>query len=318
MAQRLRLDGRPRADYIYKIFELRCALMILSMTGYGTGSAQKDSTTVTVEIKTVNHRFLDLHVRISREFQFLESEIQQLIRGALDRGRVDVNVAVHDTAASALDINATLVKGYLDAAVRLKEEFGFQDSLDLKTVLSLPGILQSKDVDAAGNSEALSELLGQSIRAALEGVLRMRRHEGEALLADMQRHLACIKENAGHIHELSISSAGDYLQKLRERLDQLLSQGGIDPQRLAQEAALIADKCDISEEIARLKSHIEQYFFLMDAKEKAGKKLDFLLQELQREANTILSKSGNLEISRHAIAIKTDIEKLREQVQNVE
>jgi uncharacterized protein (TIGR00255 family) len=292
--------------------------MILSMTGYGTGSAQKDSTTVSVEIKTVNHRFLDLHIRLSREFQSLEAEIQQLIRGALDRGRVDVSVVVQDTAASALDVNVALVQGYLDAAGRLKEEYGFQDSLDLKTLLSLPGILQSKDMDAAGNSETLSELLGQSIRAALDGVLRMRKQEGESLRADMRRHLACIEENAGRIHELSVHSAGEYLQKLRERIEQLLSQSGIDPQRLAQEAALIADKCDISEEIARLKSHIEQYYLLMDAKEKAGKKLDFLLQELQREANTILSKAGNLEISRHAITIKTDIEKLREQVQNVE
>jgi uncharacterized protein (TIGR00255 family) len=292
--------------------------MILSMTGYGTGSAQKNNTTVSVEIKTVNHRFLDLHIRISREFQSLEAEIQQQVRGVLDRGRVDVSVTVQDTAASAFDINAALVKGYLEAAGRLKEEFGFQDSLDLKTVLSLPGILQSREIDTAGNSEAISEALGQSIRAALDGVLRMRKQEGEALRADMQRHLASIEENAGYIHDLSVSSAGEYLNKLRERIDQLLPQGGIDPQRLAQEAALIADKCDISEEIARLKSHIEQYHFLMDAKEKTGKKLDFLLQELQREANTILSKAGNLEVSRHAIAIKTDIEKLREQVQNVE
>ena len=292
--------------------------MILSMTGYGTGSAQNNSTTVSVEIKTVNHRFLDLHIRLSREYQFLEAEIQQLIRGVLDRGRVDVSVTVQDTAASTLDINAALVKGYMEAAAKLKEEFGFQDSLDLKAILSLPGILQSKDMDAAGNSESLSEALGQSIRAALDGVLRMRKQEGEALKTDMQRHLASIKENAGNIHDLSVSSAGEYLQKLRERIDQLLPQGGIDPQRLAQEAALIADKCDISEEIARLQSHIEQYYFLMDAKEKAGKKLDFLLQELQREAHTILSKAGNLEVSRHAFAIKTDIEKLREQVQNVE
>jgi uncharacterized protein (TIGR00255 family) len=146
----------------------------------------------------------------------------------------------------------------------------------------------------------------------------MRTQEGESLLADMRQNLAVIEENANQICELSANAAGDHLRKLRERLEQLLPQAGFDPQRLAQEAALIADKCDISEEIARLKSHIEQYRFLMDAKEKAGKKLDFLLQELQREANTILSKSGSLEVSRLAIAIKTDIEKLREQVQNVE
>ena len=184
-------------------------------------------------------------------------------------------------------------------------------------MLNLPGILQSKDIAQAGNSTA-SELLGESVRAALEGVLRMRKQEGEALRNDMQKNLASIKESADRVQELSVNSAGEYLQKLRDRVSQLLAQGAIDPQRLAQEVALIADRCDISEELARLKSHIEQYYFLMDAKEKAGKKLDFLLQELQREANTILSKAGNLEISRHAIAIKTDIEKLREQVQNVE
>jgi uncharacterized protein (TIGR00255 family) len=293
--------------------------MILSMTGYGTGSAQKDNASVSVEIKTVNHRFLDFHLRISREYQALEGEVQQMIRGALDRGRVDVNVTVQNTAASVFEINSGLLKGYLGAVGTLREEFNFQESLDLKTVLSLPGILQSRESTQTEESSAVvRELLRAGIQEALNSVLRMRTQEGESLLADMRQNLAVIEENANHICELSASAAGDHLQKLRERLEQLLPQAGIDPQRLAQEAALIADKCDISEELARLKSHIEQYRFLMDDREKAGKKLDFLLQELQREANTILSKSGSLEVSRLAIAIKTDIEKLREQVQNVE
>jgi uncharacterized protein (TIGR00255 family) len=293
--------------------------MILSMTGYGTGSAQQDGTSVSVEIKTVNHRFLDLHLRISREYQSLEGEIQPLIRGALDRGRADISVTVQNAAEDALEINSNLLKGYLAAVGKLREEFNFQDSLDLKTVLSLPGILQAKDSVPAENSAVLSDLLRKSVKEALDGVLQMRGREGEALRADMQRNLAGIEENANSIQAISASSAPEHLKKLQERLDQLLAQqGGIDPQRLAQEAALLADKSDISEELARLKSHIEQYYSLMDSKEKAGKKLDFLLQELQREANTILSKSGNLEISRLAIAIKTDIEKLREQVQNVE
>jgi uncharacterized protein (TIGR00255 family) len=293
--------------------------MILSMTGYGTGSAQKDNISVSVEIKTVNHRFLDLHLRISREYQSFEGEIQQVVRGALDRGRVDISVTVQNAAEDALEINSSLLKGYLAAAGKLREEFNFQDSLDMKTVLSLPGILQAKYSVQAENSAVLSDLLRKSVKEALDGVLRMRSQEGEALRADMQRNLAGIEENANSIQGISASAAPEHLKKLRERLDQLLAQqGGIDPQRLAQEAALLADKCDISEELARLKSHIEQYCSLMDSKEKAGKKLDFLLQELQREANTILSKSGNLEISRLAIAIKTDIEKLREQVQNVE
>jgi len=291
--------------------------MILSMTGYGSGSAQKGDLTVSVEIRTVNHRFLDLHVRLSREYLFLEGEIQQRVRNALDRGRVEVNATIQNASSAAFLIHSNLIKGYMEAAEKLRQEFNLQDSLDLKTILSLPGILQNRDttVDDAGT---VSELLNRSVTMALEGVLQMRRQEGEALRTDMLRNLAGVESSAGQIHELSRSLAAEAMQKLRERLSQLLSQGGIDPQRLAQEAALLADKCDISEEIARLKSHLEQYHALMDGKEKAGKKLDFLLQELQREANTILSKSGNLEVARNAIAIKADIEKLREQVQNVE
>jgi len=292
--------------------------MILSMTGYGTGSAQKSNTVVSVEIKTVNHRFLDFHVRLPREYQYLEGEIQQRIRAALDRGRVDVGVTIQNASSAVFEINSGLVKGYMEAADRLREEFRFPDPVDLKTVLGLPGILQVKESVPEEPADAVSELVGESVREALEGVARMRRQEGEALEADMKQNLDRVEENAGRIRELSANLAGDHLRKLRERIAQLLSQAEMDPQRLAQEAALIADKSDISEEIARLKSHIEQYRALMDSGEKAGKKLDFLLQELQREANTILSKSGDLEISRRAIDIKTDIEKLREQVQNVE
>lgn len=291
--------------------------MILSMTGYGSGSAQKDDLAVSVEIRTVNHRFLDLHIRLSREYLFLENEIQQLVRSMLDRGRVEVSTTIQSTSSAAFLVNSSLVKGYMEAAGKLKQEFNLPDSLDLKSILTLPGILQNRD-PVADNAGTISELVSQSAKTALEGVLQMRRKEGEALRADMLRNLACIEGSARQIQELSVKAAPEYMQKLQDRLAQLLPQGGIDPQRLAQEAAILADKCDISEEVARLTSHIQQYYALVDGKEKAGKKLDFLLQELQREANTILSKSGDLEVSRNAIAIKADIEKLREQVQNVE
>jgi uncharacterized protein (TIGR00255 family) len=291
--------------------------MILSMTGYGTGFAQKDDTSVMVEIRTVNHRFLDVHIRISREYLFLEGEIQRLVRSALDRGRVDVNATVQNAGGEAFLINFNLVQRYMEAADRLKKQFSLQDTLDLKTLLSLPGVLLNEETVGQDASGA-SDLVKDSVREALEGVLRMREREGEALRADMLRNLASVEENTRCIHELSLNSAAECLEKLRDRIAQLLPQGGMDPQRLAQEAALIADKSDISEEIARLKSHTAQCRALIDATEKAGKKLDFLLQELQREANTILSKSTNMEIAHHAIAIKTDVEKLREQVQNVE
>lgn len=292
--------------------------MILSMTGYGTGSAQKDSLTVSTEIRTVNHRFLDLHVRLPREYLFLEGEIQQMIRKALDRGRAEVTVTIQNSAVTPVSLNSSLLKGYLEAAGKLKQELNLQDSLDLKTLLSLPGILQSRESLQPEDAQIVSELLETCVRQALEGVLEMRRNEGLALRTEMARILNLVADSTRNIRRISVDSPGEVLEKLRERLSQLLPEAGIDPQRLAQEAALLADKADISEEIARLESHLEQFRQLVDGEEKAGKRLDFLLQEMHREANTILSKSGNLEISRSAIAVKADIEKLREQVQNVE
>ena len=291
--------------------------MILSMTGYGTGSAQKDDLTVSVEIKTVNHRFLDLHVRLPREYQSLESEIQPLVRGKLDRGRVDVSVTVQNSGSSSFQINSGLIRNYLDAVEKVRAEFSLEGSLDMRAILTLPGVLQNTE-EVSADAALLSELAKDSMREALGGVLKMRQQEGEALRADMLQNLANIEQSTESIHGLSGNAAAEHLEILRQRLAQLLPQGGMDPQRLAQEAALIADKCDIGEEITRMRSHIEQYRNLLEAKEKPGKKLDFLLQEMQREANTILSKSGNLEITQHGISIKTDVEKLREQVQNVE
>jgi len=294
--------------------------MILSMTGYGAATEQREDLSVSVEIKTVNHRFMDLHTRIPREFLFLEGEIQKPVRSALDRGRVEISVSIQHTGPTVFTVNENLARGYLEAAENLGTNYGIKGDLDMKTVLSLPGILQNQDTLPDDKGEALSELALSCVQSALKSVLRMRKKEGEALYTDMSDNLANIKKGALSIEALSRTTASDVLRKLQERLAQLLPQDGgtVDPQRLAQEVALLADKADISEEITRLKSHIEQFRSLMDAEEKTGKKLDFLLQELHRETNTILSKSGNLEISNHAIAIKTDIEKLREQVQNVE
>jgi len=290
------------------------------MTGYGANSSSREDLSVTAEIRTVNHRFLDLHTRISREFLFLEGEIQKIVRNALDRGRVEIHVSIQRTGPSVFTVNEDLAKGYLEAASGLKENFDIEGKLDLKTVLNLPGILQSQDTVSEDMNDALTELTRSCIRGALAGVLQMRRQEGALLHADMTRYVSGIEEGVERIETLSTTSAAETLQKLQERIAQLLtpSGAGIDPQRLAQEAALLADKSDISEEITRLKSHIGQFRLLMDSQEKAGKKLDFLLQEFYRETNTILSKSGNLEIDNIAISIKNDIEKLREQVQNVE
>jgi uncharacterized protein (TIGR00255 family) len=293
--------------------------MIQSMTGYGTGLAQRDETGVTVEIRTVNHRFLDMHIRVPRDYAFLEIEIQQAIRGVLTRGRIDVSVSVEAAASPELLVNSTTVRTYIEAAARLRDKFQFQDALDLKTLLSLPGVLQNREV-AMGTAadRGIQEVVLDALRQALEGVSKMRRQEGEALHAEMTRYLESIREKTGSIGSIAPSTVLEYKSKLEERLAQLLPQNGLDPQRIAQEVALLAEKCDISEEIARLQSHTEQFSGMLNSGEQVGKKLDFLLQEMQRESNTILSKAANLDITRLGIAIKSEIEKLREQVQNVE
>ncbi|MDR1728273.1 MAG: YicC family protein [Acidobacteriota bacterium] len=308
--------------------------MILSMTGYGAAEARGEKIAVAVEVRTVNHRFLDLHVRVPREYQFLETEVAALVRTTIDRGRVDVGVAVRNAESDVFKVDAELAHRYLEfvdglyaARTSAALEVGASGATakkplpDMVALLGLPGVLRNREDGAAASPEAaaaITELARQGTLEALESVLAMRRREGDALRADMLRNLAAIEEDTDAIRGLAQNAPAEYLAKLRTRLDQLLSQGGVEPQRLAQEAAIIADKCDISEELARMASHIEQYRALIGAKEKAGKKLDFLLQEMQREANTILSKSVILEITHRGIAIKTDIEKLREQIQNVE
>ncbi len=296
--------------------------MILSMTGYGTASCQADGMVVAVEIRSVNHRFLDLHVRVSREYSFLENEIQQTARNLLKRGRVDVTVTIRESAPAEILVNEAAAKNYIQAAKRLCAELGVEYSMDAKTLLMLPGVLQNRDAALPGAEEIdrgpVARLTLEGVRQALEGVLAMRRQEGSALQADLLRHLAGVDEKAKSIQSLGPASLLEYRQKLEDRLAQLLPENGIDPQRIAQEVALAAERSDISEEITRLESHVIQYRELIQAGNDVGKRMDFLLQEMQREVNTILAKSGNLEITRHGIAIKADIEKLREQVQNVE
>ncbi len=295
--------------------------MILSMTGFGLGSAQDGVIALSVEVRTGNHRFLDIHVRLSRECSFLETEIQGIVREHLHRGRVDVNVVVQSTSRQESLIDMETASAYLAAARRMRDELALSDSLDLKTLLNLPGVVRGRDAELASNQEAgrgLAQILRQSLEAALEGVVGMRREEGTILHANMLQYLSGIEEKVGAVQAMAPASAMEAQKRLEERLAILLGESATDPQRLAQEVAYLAEKSDVSEETVRLHSHLEQFRGLMESGSEVGKKMDFLLQEMQRETNTILSKASKLEITRLGIAIKADIEKLREQAQNVE
>lgn len=295
--------------------------MIHSMTGYGSVSLQKDGTTVAVEVRTGNHRFLDLHIRLAREYGFLEPEISQQIRDTLRRGRVDVAVAIQANIPAECLISVSAARSYIEAAARLRDEFHLGDSLDLKTLLTLPGVVVSQNLLSSEQVVAGAELrpvVFGGVRQALDTVLQMRRREGQVIESEMRGYLSSIREKVAPLRAHLPAALAEYRQRLEERLQYLLPQVAPDPQRLAQEVALLAEKSDVSEEITRLESHLDQYVDVLDGGREVGKKLDFLLQEMHREINTVLSKTGHLEVTRLGIAIKADIEKLREQVQNVE
>jgi uncharacterized protein (TIGR00255 family) len=291
--------------------------MMKSMTGFGQGSAQGDAFRVRVDIRTVNNRFLDIHTRLPQELASLEISIKKQAQTALNRGRVDVTISVEQTKHATFEINRPLVSGYLSALSEMKREFGLEGDPSLELIAKLPGALQVSQ-DSSGLDEALVAGVAAAVSQALVTLTEMRIVEGQALAAELASRLDHIEAELPTIESEAERLPGIYKEKLLKRLQEAVAGGLVDETRLAQEAVMLADRSDISEEIARLKSHIVQMRDVLRGEEEVGKRLDFILQEMNREANTILSKSGDLAISDAAIAIKTEVEKLREQGQNVE
>jgi uncharacterized protein (TIGR00255 family) len=291
--------------------------MIKSMTGYGQGKATAEEFRVRVEIRTVNNRFLDIHTRLPQEIASLEVALKKQIQGALKRGRVDVTVGIDQSKAATFEINRPLVSGYLKALGDLKIEFGLTDDPSLELVAKLPGALQATQ-DSGQLEKSLIEGVTAAVSEALATLVQMRTVEGQELAREINERLDRIESQLPSIESEAVKLPAIYREKLARRLEELIPAGQLDETRLAQESVILADRSDISEEIARLKSHVGQMRGVVLSGEEAGKRLDFLLQEMNREANTILSKSSDLTISDAAIVIKTEVEKLREQAQNVE
>jgi uncharacterized protein (TIGR00255 family) len=291
--------------------------MIKSMTGFGQGSAEGDSFRVRVDIRTVNNRFLDIHARLPQELASLEVPIKKQVQAALDRGRVDLTISVEQMKQATFVINRPLVSGYLSALSEMKREFGLEGDPSLELIAKLPGALQVSQ-DSSGLDESLVTGVVAAVSQALVTLTEMRIVEGHELAAELSTRLDHIEAELPAIESEAGRLPGIYKEKLLKRLQDAVAGGQVDETRLAQEAVMLADRSDISEEIARLKSHILQMRDVLRGEAEVGKRLDFILQEMNREANTILSKSGDLAISDAAIAIKTEVEKLREQGQNVE
>ena len=292
--------------------------MIKSMTGFGRGTFERESVKVTAELRTVNNRHLDVHVRLPQEFGALELPVKKQVQSALKRGRVDTTIAIERPGGTGFSINREAISGYLDAVTVLKEEFGLGGDLSLDAVMRLPGVLQQSTESPAGDA-VVAEAVTDAVTAALADLVAMRAVEGKELAAEMTSRLDTIETLLPGIEERAAALPNAYRERLEKRISELTRGKPFDETRLAQEAAYLAERSDIAEELARLKSHLIQFrqAMLGEAGE-VGKRLDFLLQEMNREANTVLSKSGDVDVSEAAITIKTEVEKLREQVQNVE
>lgn len=290
-----------------------------SMTGYGKGMVAGDDFSVSIDLKTVNNRFLDIHLRMGSELAALEPSLKKRIMLRLSRGRVDVSVSMERAAQIDFELNRPLIAGYVNALRQLQKDFDIPGELDINLLARIPGAIQPAK---NGIDDRVVKALEAALDQALDDLERMREQEGEALKQELRERVQKIESLVPIIEASAAGLADAYRARLQKRIGELLNRGGqlveIDPMRLAQEVAYLADRSDVSEEMVRLRSHLSQFQEALDTPGEAGKMLDFLLQELNREANTTLSKSTDLVIKEAGLAIKAEVEKLREQVQNVE
>jgi uncharacterized protein (TIGR00255 family) len=298
-----------------------------SMTGYAEARRESDAWLVRVGLRSVNHRFLDLRVRLPEGLESFEPPIRQLLRDRLRRGHVEMTLHVEPARGATVQINREIAAAYLRVLQEMRREFNLTQEPDLAALLRLPGVVAAGGAAGGALGDEAAERLRQQVTACLEQAVvhleEMRQAEGRSLSEEMQRLLAAVQDGTAQMQVLIERSGPAYALRLKGRLEELLAGASLDPERLAQEAALLAERADVNEELARLQSHVGQFGRLVTGAGEIGKRLDFLLQEMQREANTLLSKTPGLgpeglAITELGLQIKAEIEKLREQVQNVE
>ena len=292
-------------------------MVLQSMTGCGKKQLRIDGWEISAEIRSVNHRFLDIACRLPRNLAFLEPVVRECLSACLRRGHVEVYLSVKPEASSQgqLTLDESLAADYQAAALRIAELTGTREALQPADLITLPGVITLAEPEM--DEEALPPLVSRVLSSALEELIAMREREGRALQQDLSAHLEAVAALREQILAQAPQVVSHYQTRLQERLQQLgISE--MDPARLAQEVALMADRCAIDEELARLESHILQMRHFFTTSGEIGKKLDFLIQEMNREANTIGSKANDGTIAHLVVELKSEIEKLREQIQNVE
>ena len=292
--------------------------MIKSMTGFGRYEYEDASRKITVEVKSVNHRYLDVNIKMPKKLNFFESAIRTLLKEYIERGKVDIYITYEDFTENNLSLqyNKALAGEYLKYLNQMAEEFGLENDIRVSTLSRYPEVfaMEEQPVD----EDEMWSSLEKALRGAFESFVESRVREGENLKKDLCEKLDNMVSYVDFIEERSPQIIVEYRARLEEKLRELLADNQLDDSRIAQEVTIFADKICVDEETVRLKSHILSMKDSLNAGGSVGRKLDFLAQEMNREANTILSKSNDLKISDTGISLKTDIEKVREQIQNIE
>ena len=291
--------------------------MVKSMTGYGKSSLSIDTREYQVEIKSVNHKYIDTNIKMPRIISYLEEDIRKIITSKLKRGKIDIFISFENYSKDGNDIqiNSNLAKMYIQNLKKLAEEESISANIEVTEITKLPDVLTIKsNID---ENQIKLELL-QTVEEAINNLITMRQSEGERISRDILLKISQIEEKKQEIFMLSTGLIDEYVVKLEARIKEILKTEEVDKSRLMQEVVIYADKCSVEEEITRLTSHIEQLRNLLNSNEPNGKKMDFIIQEMNRETNTIGSKAYNLEITNRVVDIKTILEDIREQIQNIE
>jgi len=291
---------------------------IRSMTGFGRSAGTTLLGQVTVEVKSVNHRYLDFSVRMARDLAFMEEDVKSLLREFVTRGRVEVTVklAAKTSLNRGVSFNLEQIAEYQDRLLEVVDRFSLRHEVTLAQLLALPGVVI--EPEPLADSGAIGEEVKHLVRQAAEKLLDSRTLEGERLRDDIALRVAEIATWVELIHSRSLSSVDVYRQRLHENIKRLAPDVSLDPSRLEMEVALFADRASITEEVVRMRSHLHNFHSFLDAKQAIGRKMDFYLQEMSREVNTMGSKSADVAISQLVVDIKSELEKVREQVQNLE
>ena len=292
--------------------------MLKSMTGFGRAVEEIDGYVITVEIKSVNHRYFDFSSRIPRQYGFLDDKLKSYINSKVSRGKVECYVSVEalDTEDAAVVINKTLASAYVKALKELSEEYSLKEDFGTAFVSRLPDVFVLKKADE--DEEKIWQLVKSVTDEAIEKFIQMRAVEGAKMKEDVASRAEYILDCVSFIEERSPQTVNEYNDKLVERVHEIIGDVSLDEQRIIQEVAVYADKVAVAEETVRLRSHISQLKTFLESEEPIGRKMDFLVQEINRETNTIGSKANDVEIARKVVDIKAEVEKIREQIQNIE